>query len=131
MSGESGGLTRRNVLLGAASGIALAAMEAAQAKAQETQGVTVSGVVFEDRDGSGKAGGANPGLGGVIVSNGRDVAITSETLYAAAAGRGDDFRRQAGGLHAAGRSPDQSAPLLPSSSTQWLAARSQSDFRGA
>ena len=36
---------------------------------------SVSGTVFEDRDGSGKAG-ANPGLPGVMVSNGKDVALT-------------------------------------------------------
>jgi hypothetical protein len=76
MSGESGGVTRREVLLGAASGIALAAMEAAQAGAQEGQGATVSGLVFEDRDGSGAASPANPGVPGVLVSNGRDVAVT-------------------------------------------------------
>ena len=33
------------------------------------------GIVFEDRDGSG-ASAANPGLAGVLVSNGRDVAVT-------------------------------------------------------
>ena len=72
---EGDGITRRDVLIGAASGLALAAIEPDLAEAQEAQ---VSGVVFEDRDGSGKAGGANPGLGGVIVSNGRDVVITGE-----------------------------------------------------
>ena len=36
----------------------------------------MSGLVFEDRDGSGAAGPANPGLAGVLVSNGRDVAVT-------------------------------------------------------
>ena len=32
--------------------------------------------MFEDRDGSGVASAANPGLAGVLVSNGRDVAVT-------------------------------------------------------
>ena len=32
--------------------------------------------MFEDRDGSGVASGANPGLAGVLVSNGRDIAVT-------------------------------------------------------
>ena len=32
--------------------------------------------MFEDRDGSGAPGAANPGLAGVLVSNGRDVAVT-------------------------------------------------------
>jgi 3',5'-cyclic AMP phosphodiesterase CpdA len=36
----------------------------------------VSGQVFEDRDGSGMASAANPGLAGVLVSNGREVAVT-------------------------------------------------------
>ena len=76
MTGESGGVTRRKVLLGAASGIALAAMEVARAEAQEGQGATVSGVVFEDGDGSGAPSAGNPGLAGVLVSNGREVAVT-------------------------------------------------------
>ena len=66
-------VTRREVLIGAAGGLALAAIEPGVAMAQ---GATVSGVVFEDRDGSGAAGPANPGLAGVLVSNGRDVAVT-------------------------------------------------------
>ena len=32
--------------------------------------------MFEDRDGSGMASAANPGLAGVLVSNGRDIAVT-------------------------------------------------------
>ncbi len=67
------GLTRRDVLAGAASGAALALTPAA-ALAQSA--ATVSGVVFEDRDGSGKAGAGNPGIAGALVSNGRDVAVT-------------------------------------------------------
>jgi len=67
-------VTRREVLIGAAGGLAaLAAVDPGPALAQ---GATVSGVVFEDRDGSGAAGPANPGLPGVLVSNGRDVAVT-------------------------------------------------------
>ena len=39
--------------------------------------------MFEDRDGSGVASAANPGLAGVLVSNGRDVAVTgSDGRYA-------------------------------------------------
>ncbi len=67
------GVTRRDVLVGAASGLAYAAFEPGEARAQEA---TVSGTVFEDRDGSGVASPANPGLADVLVSNGRDVAIT-------------------------------------------------------
>ncbi len=74
MSGiASDGVTRRDMLIGAASGLALAAIEPAPA---EAQGAQISGVVFEDRDGSGAAGGANPGLANVLVSNGREVAVT-------------------------------------------------------
>ena len=79
------GFTRRGVLMGAAGGLALAAMESQRAQAQAAPGRKfrpslgtgrqVSGIVFEDRDGSGVAS-ANPGLAGVLVSNGRDVAVT-------------------------------------------------------
>ena len=66
-------VTRREVLIGAAGGLALVAVDPRAAMAQ---GATVSGMVFENRDKSGVAGPANPGLPGVLVSNGRDVAIT-------------------------------------------------------
>ena len=70
------GVTRREVLIGAAGGLALAAVDASGALAQDAPGAQVSGIVFEDRDGSGVASAANPGLAGVLVSNGRDVAVT-------------------------------------------------------
>ena len=70
------GMTRREVLIGAASGLALAAVDASGALAQDSPTSRVSGFVFEDRDGSGMASGANPGLAGVLVSNGRDIAVT-------------------------------------------------------
>ncbi len=73
MFGTQSGVTRRDVLVGAASGLAYAAFEPGEARAQEA---TVSGTVFEDRDGSGVASPANPGLADVLVSNGRDVAVT-------------------------------------------------------
>jgi len=73
MFGPQSGVTRRDVLVGAASGLAYAAFEPGEARAQEA---TVSGTVFEDRDGSGVASPANPGLADVLVSNGRDVAVT-------------------------------------------------------
>jgi hypothetical protein len=76
MSGCGSGVTRREVLVGAASGLTLAAIDPTRARADEAGGSTVSGLVFEDRDGSGVAGDANPGLPGVLVSNGRDVAAT-------------------------------------------------------
>jgi 3',5'-cyclic AMP phosphodiesterase CpdA len=76
MTGYGSGVTRREVLAGAASGLALAAIDLPEARADEARGATVSGLVFEDRDSTGVAGAANPGLPGVLVSNGRDVAET-------------------------------------------------------
>ncbi len=73
MSGYGSGMTRRDVLVGAASGLALAAIDPGETSAQEA---TVSGIVFEDRDGTGVASASNPGLSGVLVSNGRDVTVT-------------------------------------------------------
>src|SRR5271170_1457889 len=70
------GVTRREVLIGAAGGLALAAVEPQRAAAEDAQGTQVSGLVFEDRDGSGIASAANPGLPGVLVSNGREIAVT-------------------------------------------------------
>ena len=130
MAGQRHGVTRREVLIGAAGGLALAAVDPPARRM--AQGATVSGLVFEDRDGSGVAGPANPGLPGVLVSNGRDVAVTGagRPLHAAAAGRGDDLRRQAGGLHAAGRSADQPAALLSPPSAERLARLAQPRLRG-
>ncbi len=76
MSGRGQGVTRREVLVGAASGLALAAFEPGEAHAQDAGGATVAGQVFEDRDGSGLASAANPGVANVLVSNGRDVVAT-------------------------------------------------------
>ena len=59
------GVTRREVLIGAAGGLALAAVRPAEA--QTSPDGQVSGVVFEDKDGSGAPGPANPGLAGVLV----------------------------------------------------------------
>src|ERR1700727_3998447 len=70
------GLTRRDVLIGAAGGLALAAVEPRRPDAQASPASQVSGIVFDDRDGSGASSAANPGLAGVLVSNGRDVAVT-------------------------------------------------------
>ncbi len=64
--------TRREaIILAAAAGAALLDGGAAQADA-----ATVTGIVFEDRDGSGKPGPGNPGLADVLVSNGKDVVET-------------------------------------------------------
>jgi hypothetical protein len=76
MSGNRSGVTRRDLLVGAASGLALAAIDPGEAHAQGSGGATVSGLVFEDRDGSGVANPANPGVANALVSNGRDVVAT-------------------------------------------------------
>jgi C terminal of Calcineurin-like phosphoesterase/N terminal of Calcineurin-like phosphoesterase len=77
------GVTRREVLIGAAGGLALAAVEPQRAAAEDASGAQVSGIVFEDRDGSGTPSAANPGVPGVLVSNGRNVAVTgSDGRYA-------------------------------------------------
>jgi C terminal of Calcineurin-like phosphoesterase len=73
---DGNGVTRREVLIGAASGLALGAVDASGAVAQSTSAAQVSGIVFDDRDGSGLSSPANPGLAGVLVSNGRDVAAS-------------------------------------------------------
>ena len=73
---QSDGISRRDVLIGAASGLALAAIEPRGAAAQASPTAQVSGLVFEDKDGSGSSSAASPGIAGVLVSNGRDVAVT-------------------------------------------------------
>src|ERR1700722_13637424 len=78
------GVTRRDVLIGAAGGLALAAIDAPGALGQDAPASQVagqvsgqvSGIVFEARDGSGMSSAANPGLAGVLVSNGRDITVT-------------------------------------------------------
>ena len=72
MAEHASDVSRREVIVGAASSLAVAAIGPDAAFAQSA---TVSGVVFEDRDGSGIADG-NPGLPNVLVSNGRDVTVT-------------------------------------------------------
>ena len=72
---KSDGVTRRDVLLGAAGAAAAAAMPASATRAF-AQTATVSGIVFEDRGGAGLRGPDDPGVPNVLVSNGRDVALT-------------------------------------------------------
>ena len=78
------GVSRRDVLIGAAGGLAAAlSPSAARPAATPEASAAVAGIVFEDVDGSGRPGPANPGLAGAIVSNGRDVALTdAEGRYA-------------------------------------------------
>src|SRR5277367_2772994 len=66
-------LSRRDALLVAAGGVAAALTAPGAARADTA---TVSGLVFEDKDGSGKPSPGNSGLAGVLVSNGKDIAVT-------------------------------------------------------
>src|SRR5580698_1927049 len=69
---QPAGVTRRGILLGAAGGVA-AALTPAASTAALAQGASVSGIVFEENNGSAARG---PGVPNVLVSNGRDVAVT-------------------------------------------------------
>ena len=70
--------TRRHVIKGgtAAVAFATAASSNAQAFRGDSAQPTVTGVVFEDRSGTGKRQPDDPGIAGVLVSNGRDVVRT-------------------------------------------------------
>src|SRR5262245_54422393 len=66
-------LSRRSVITGAgASAIALSAGTAAAQRQ-----VIATGTVFEDRSGAGSRRAGDPGIAGVMVSNGRDVTTTA------------------------------------------------------
>jgi hypothetical protein len=75
MNGTENGITRRDVLIGAAGGLAAALAPAGPAQAAP-EAATISGFVFEDLDGSGRRDSKSPGVANVLVSNGRDVAVT-------------------------------------------------------
>jgi 3',5'-cyclic AMP phosphodiesterase CpdA len=66
--------TRREVVAG---GAALAAAGAALGPAPASAASQVSGTVFEDRGGTGRRQRADPGIPGVLVSNGREVVRTN------------------------------------------------------
>jgi hypothetical protein len=68
-------ISRRDLLAGAAGGLAAALAPATSAQAAGETAV-VSGFVFEDIDGSGRRGAASPGVANALVSNGRDIAVT-------------------------------------------------------
>jgi 3',5'-cyclic AMP phosphodiesterase CpdA len=69
-------LTRRDVMKGGAAAAAALAATSAPLQQAAAQGATVTGVVFEDRSGTGRRQPGDPGIAGVLVSNGREVAKT-------------------------------------------------------
>jgi C terminal of Calcineurin-like phosphoesterase/N terminal of Calcineurin-like phosphoesterase/TAT (twin-arginine translocation) pathway signal sequence/Calcineurin-like phosphoesterase len=68
-------LTRRDVMKGGAAAAALAATSV-PLRPGLAQGASVTGFVFEDRSGGGRRQPGDPGIAGVLVSNGREVAKT-------------------------------------------------------
>jgi hypothetical protein len=71
-------VTRRDVVKGGAAAITLAtaASSNGHAFAVDDSPATVTGIVFEDRSGTGQRQPDDPGIAGVLVSNGRDVVKT-------------------------------------------------------
>ena len=78
-------VTRRDVVRGGSAAITLATASSSMgpALALDDGRLVATGVVFEDRSGAGQRRPGDPGIAGVMVSNGRDVAKTdSEGRYA-------------------------------------------------
>ena len=76
-------ITRRDVVAGGGAALTLASAVVRPAFALDARAVTASGVVFEDRSGSATRQQGDPGIAGVLVSNGREVVKTdSEGRYA-------------------------------------------------
>jgi len=69
-------ITRRDVMKGGAATAASLAAASVPLRDGFAQAATVTGVVFEDRSGSGRRQPGDPGIPGVLVSNGREVAKT-------------------------------------------------------
>jgi hypothetical protein len=70
-------VTRRDVVRGGSAAITLATAASSMGAAFAQEGVlTATGVVFEDRSGRGWRQPGDPGIAGVLVSNGRDVVKT-------------------------------------------------------
>lgn len=68
--------TRRDVAVGLAAAAIVAT--STPAAAQSDARTTITGLVFEDRSGTGTRTGSEPGLADVLVSNGREVARTDQ-----------------------------------------------------
>jgi hypothetical protein len=69
-------VTRRDVVKNGAAAITLATSPNGQGFAVEDSQLTVTGVVFEDLSGTGTRQPDDPGIAGVLVSNGREVVKT-------------------------------------------------------
>jgi hypothetical protein len=75
-------VTRRDVVTGGGAAITLATATSSMtsslgpAFAHDDRTLTVTGVVFEDRSGTGRRQPGDPGIAGVLVSNGREVVRT-------------------------------------------------------
>jgi hypothetical protein len=75
-------VTRRDVITGGGAALTLATAGSSimssmePASAHGNGALTATGVVFEDRSGTGRRGPGDPGIPGVLVSNGRDVVKT-------------------------------------------------------
>jgi hypothetical protein len=75
-------ITRRDVVRGGGAAVALATTSMGPAFGRDGA-PTASGVVFEDRSGAGRRQPGDPGIAGVLVSNGHDVVKTdAEGRYA-------------------------------------------------
>jgi hypothetical protein len=75
-------VTRRHVVTGGGAALALATADSSimssmePAFAHDDGALTATGVVFEDRSGTGRRQPGDPGIAGVLVSNGREVVKT-------------------------------------------------------
>jgi 3',5'-cyclic AMP phosphodiesterase CpdA len=82
---KKGAVTRRDVVRGGGAALTLATttLPVAPAFARAEHAAIATGVVFEDRSGGGRRQAGDPGIPGVLVSNGHDVARTDgEGRYA-------------------------------------------------
>jgi 3',5'-cyclic AMP phosphodiesterase CpdA len=76
-------VTRRDVVRGGGAAITLATATSMGPAFGRDGPLTATGVVFEDRSGAGRRQGGDPGIAGVLVSNGREVVKTdAEGRYA-------------------------------------------------
>ena len=71
-------VTRRDIVKGGAAAVTVAAAAASNGQAFAVDGSqsAVTGIVFEDSSGTGERRPNDPGIVGVLVSNGRDVVKT-------------------------------------------------------